>query len=67
MPARHFVRMAHEVHLIQAHTQREEVTGQISLLDFLSIVNCHFNHSVHSFHKRKMSIPPKIAHLDRLN
>ena len=47
IPDGDFVRMAHEVHLIQAHTQREEVAGQISLLDFLSVMNCHCNHRRH--------------------
>ena len=44
IPDRDFVGRQHQVHLIQAHTQREEVTGQISLLDFLSVMDCHFDH-----------------------
>ena len=44
IPDGDFAGRAHEVHLIQAHTQREEVTRQISLLDFLSIMDCHFDH-----------------------
>ena len=47
IPDRDFVGSQHQVHLIQAHTQREEVAGQISLLDFLSVVDCHFNHGQH--------------------
>ena len=44
IPDRYFVGSQHHVHLIQAHTQREEVAWQISLLDFLSVVDCHINH-----------------------